>query len=264
MNFTNRNTKLIVIGILAVLLLHAILGSIPIKAVFNLAALEIIFAGICLAAIISFPFSTVMDTVIIIKESFQHQIAYEDAIYKIHKLAIKIKREGVLSIKQEIDMEKDIFLRDAMVLLNDYKKPDNIQDILSKDIETRRANFQKPYNVLKMMAQVAPSFGLIGTLIGLIGLLSNIDQPRLIMGNMAAALVSTLYGSLIANFVAIPLMGRLKEYTDSHILRYTIITEGIVLIAREETSRDIFDKMNVMLKEEQRLQYPRKFPNEGM
>jgi chemotaxis protein MotA len=253
-----KKLKLPVIVLLTVLVFHSVIGSISLKSLWNITALEIIFGGIFLSIIISFSFETLVDTAMMIKASFSEKTDYSHVIHKLHDVSIKVKREGALSLQSDIELENNTFLRDALVLLNDYKKPETMSDILAKDIEARQANLYRPYNVLKMIANVAPSFGLIGTLLGLIGLLSDLGQASLIMNNMSSALVSTLYGGLIANFAAVPLMGRLKEYIDHHILQYTIIMEGVLLIAQNDSPRNVFDKMNVMLKEEQRLVYPKK------
>ncbi|MEW9123890.1 MAG: MotA/TolQ/ExbB proton channel family protein [Thermotaleaceae bacterium] len=253
----DKNIRIIVIAALVFLIIHSLVGSISLRAFLNITAIEIIFAGIILSIIISFSFDTLIFTIKMIRASFTEHIDYAGDIHKIHQLSIKVKREGALSILPEIESEDQTFLRDAMVLLNDYKKPEVMRDILEKDIEARRVHLYRPYNVLKMISHVAPSFGLVGTLIGMIALLSNMDKTHLIMSNMASALVSTLYGALIANFIAIPLMGRLKEYIDRNILRFAMITEGILLIAENDSPRNVFDKMNVMLKESQRLEYPK-------
>src|SRR5699024_10638471 len=130
------------------------------------------------------------------------------------------------------------------------------------DIESRFIELYKPYNVMKMIANISPAFGLIGTIVGMIGLLANINLPQEIMTNMAYALVSTLYGSLVANFIAFPLMARIQEYNEQQLLKYRMIKEGVILIAKDDNTRNVFDKMNVMLKEEKRLIYPREYMRE--
>lgn len=254
----NKNIKIIIIIACILALFYTFAEGISINALLNTIAIRIIFIGIIVATFISFSIETLFNTLKIIKKSFIEKIDYTDGMHKVHALAIKVKREGFLSIEQDIQYEQDEFLKDAMILLSDYKKEDVIRDILQKDIESRKSNLYKPHNVLKMIAYVAPSFGLIGTLVGMIGLLSNMDKPYLIMDNMAGALVSTLYGSIIASFIATPLMIRLRYYIDEKILQYNIIMEGMLLIAKNDSARNVFDKMNVMLKEEQRLAYPRK------
>lgn len=253
-----KNIKVPLMIIFVAIMLQALVGAISYKALFNLPAFQIIFAGIGITIFISYPMEVLRNTVVTIKNSFVKEIDYETTIYKLYELSIKIKKEGLLSIQEDIDQEEDIFLKDAMILLNDYKKPIDIEDILDHDIESRKVELYKPYNVMKMIGNIAPAFGLIGTLVGMIGLLGKIDQTSQIMNNMAAALVSTLYGSLVANFLAFPLMARIQEYNEQKLLEYRMIKEGVLLIAQDDSTRNVFDKMNVMLKEDKRLIYPRK------
>ncbi|RQD71359.1 MAG: hypothetical protein D5S00_02115 [Tindallia sp. MSAO_Bac2] len=251
-----RNGKIPIVILLLAMIVHSIVDSISVTALFNWHAMEIIIAGILLSVIVGFSFQTFIDTAMLIRKSFREPVNYENDIRKVHQVAIKVKKDGLLSLNKDIADEEDSFLRDALVLLNDYKKEESIRDVMEKDIESRQTNLFRSYNLLKVVSYVAPSFGLIGTLIGMIGLLSHLDQTQAIMNHMATALVSTLYGSLIASFVAVPLMVRIKEYNEKIILRYQIIMEGILLIACNDSTRNVFDKMNVMLDEEDRLDYP--------
>ena len=252
-----NNAKIPIILLLVFFIAHSIAGSISLDALFNLHALQIIFAGVILSVIVGFSFKTVAETVLLIRSSFIQPVVYENDLHRIHQVSIKVKKQGLLALNADIEDEEDSFIRDALVLLNDYKKPEVIQNIMEKDIESRKNNLYRSYNLLKVISYVAPSFGLIGTLIGMIGLLSHLEQTYAIMGHMATALVSTLYGSLIASFIAIPLMVRIREYIESIVLRYRMVMEGILLIAGNDSTRNVFDKMNVMLKEEDRLVYPR-------
>lgn len=257
-----KNIKIPIMIVFVVIMLQALMGTISYKILFNLNAFQIIFAGIFISIFISFPMEVLINTVNAVRDSFIKQINYEKTIHRVYDLSVKIKKDGLLSIQDDIEYEEDSFLRDAMILLNDYKRPDTIEDILNNDIESRHVELYKPYNVMKMIANIAPAFGLIGTLVGMIGLLANINRPQEIMNNMAYALVSTLYGSLVANFIAFPLMARIQEYNEQNLLKYRMIKEGILLIAKEDTTRNVFDKMNVMLKEENRLVYPREYQQE--
>ncbi len=258
MDFFSKNKyKIVIICVLLLILLHSIFGSISVKQFFNLKAFEIIISGILITVIISFSFDTLTFTLNMIKDSFVSEIDYESSIYRIYTYAVRIKKQGVLKIQPEILKEDMSFLKEAMMLVCDYVKPDDIEDILTKDINSKERNLFRAYNVLKMMAQVAPAFGLIGTLIGMVGLLSHIDNPGLIAGNMSSALVSTLYGALISNFIAVPLMGRLKEYINKRILLYKIIREGVILIGKNDSTINVFDKMNSMLPDDKRLNNPR-------
>ena len=257
-----KNIKIPITIVFGLIMLQALLGTISYKILFNLNAFQIIFAGIFISILISFPMEVLINTVNAVRDSFVKQVNYEKTIIKVYDLSVKIKKDGLLSIQDDIQYEEDGFLRDAMILLNDYKRTDAIEDILNNDIESRHTELYKPYNVMKMVANISPAFGLIGTLVGMIGLLANMDKPQEIMSNMAYALVSTLYGSLVANFIAFPLMARIQEHTEQKLLQYRMIKEGIILISQEDTTRNVFDKMNVMLKEEDRLMYPREYMQE--
>lgn len=251
------NTKKnVILFLLAVIVFHSLFSSVSTKDLLNVTALEIILGGILLSLFISFPFNTLSDTLKLIKLSITSPINYEQDILKLYDISIDVKKGGLLKVSSHLEYEDDIFLKNCLVLLSDYKDSKSMESVIAKDIYSRKVNLYKCVNVLKMASHIAPAFGLIGTLLGLIGLLSNMDQINMIIPNMASALVSTLYGSLIANFVATPLMGRLKNYIDDMLLRYAIINEGILSISTTDSPRNVFDKMNVMLKEESRLSYP--------
>lgn len=260
-----KNIKIPIGVVITLILIHGLVGSISYASLFNLQALEIIFAGIIISIIISFSFENLIYTAKTVKSSFTQEFDYENDILKVYDMSIRIKGNGVLAIQDEMEHEDDIFLRDAMALLCDYKTSESIEDIMSKDIESRKIHMYIPYNAIKMIAHVSPAFGLIGTLVGLISLLSNMQDPQTIMNSMSSALVSTLYGSVIANFLAVPIMGRIKNYIDKNVLRYKIITEGVLLISKNDSPRNVFDKMNVMLEESDRLSYPKEssFTQEG-
>ncbi len=256
--------RIIIITILILVLIHSILGSISWVDFININALQLILAGILLSLIISYPFKTLTSSIKLIRESFKDNIDYEVAVYKIYRYAVKVKKDGLIKLQSSIEVEEDSFIKNGMTLVCDYEKSEDIETVLNKEIYAKEVNLYRTYNVLKMIAQVAPAFGLVGTLIGMVGLLSHINQPDLIASNMATALVSTLYGALIANFIAVPLMGRVKDFIDKKMLLYKIITEGIILIAKSDSTRNVFDKMNSMLMDDEKMTYPNSTAMEGM
>lgn len=256
MELEKKPFKIFIVILTLGLMIHSLVDSISLKSLFNLKAFEIIFAGIIISIIISFSFENLIYTIKTIRKSFKYEIDYYKDIYKIYNLSIKIKKSGNLSVQNEMEEENDIFMKNALSMIADSKTEEDIISIIDSDIESRKINLYIPYNVMKLIAHVSPAFGLIGTLVGLISLLSDLTNPALIMDSMAAALVSTLYGSMIANFLAVPLMNRIKNYIDKNMLRYRIIKEGVLLLSKNDSPRNVFDKMNVMLEESNRLEYP--------
>lgn len=256
MEFEKKPFKFFIVILTLGLMIHSLVDSISLRSLFNLKAFEIIVAGIIISIIISFSFENLIYTIKTIKKSFKYEIDYYKDIYKIYNLSIKIKKSGNLSVQNEMEEENDIFMKNALSMIVDSKTEEDIISIIDSDIESRKINLYIPYNVMKLIAHVSPAFGLIGTLVGLISLLSDLTNPALIMDSMASALVSTLYGSMLANFLAVPLMNRIKNYIDKNMLRYRIIKEGILLLSKNDSPRNVFDKMNVMLEESNRLEYP--------
>ncbi|WXR60598.1 MotA/TolQ/ExbB proton channel family protein [Peptostreptococcaceae bacterium AGR-M142] len=256
MEFEKKPFKIFIVILTLGLMIHSLVDSISLRSLFNLKAFEIIVAGIIISIIISFSFENLIYTIRTIKKSFKYEIDYYKDIYKIYNLSIKIKKSGNLSVQNEMEEENDIFMKNALSMIADSKTEEDIISIIDSDIESRKINLYIPYNVMKLIAHVSPAFGLIGTLVGLISLLSDLTNPALIMDSMASALVSTLYGSMLANFLAVPLMNRIKNYIDKNMLRYRIIKEGILLLSKNDSPRNVFDKMNVMLEESNRLEYP--------
>jgi chemotaxis protein MotA len=258
-----KRGKFLVILILLMLVFHSISGNIDYSILFNLQALEIIFAGIVLTSIIGYTYDTLVLTTKMVAKSFKYHVDYEGSIYKMYTYAVKIKKHGVLKVQKDIQVEDHEFVQKSLELVSDMTKAKDVDDILTKDIIARKTHLTKAYNVLKTISQTAPAFGLIGTLIGMIGLLSHMENSVLLINNMSSALVSTLYGALVSNFIAIPLMGRLREMIDHQILEYQIIKAGAVQMSQNDTVRNVFNKMNAMLPLEKRLAYPQNQKNEG-
>jgi len=130
-----KNIKIPIMIVLALLLLQALVGTMSFSILFNLTALQIIFAGIFISVFISFSMEVLINTINLIRASFTEEINYDDTIHKIYDLTIKIKKKGLLSIQKDIELEEDIFLKDTMILLNDYKRPEAMEDIIDNDID---------------------------------------------------------------------------------------------------------------------------------
>ena len=124
------NIKIPLVIFLAIIMLQALIGVLSIKMLINIKAMQIIIAGILISVLISYPMEVLKNTVDTIRRSYNNGIDYERTINKIHNLAIQIKKEGLLSIQEDIEYEDDIFIRDAMILLNDYKDYSTIEDIM--------------------------------------------------------------------------------------------------------------------------------------
>jgi chemotaxis protein MotA len=104
----------------------------------------------------------------------------------------------------------------------------------------------------EQLAKYAPGFGLIGTLIGLIIMLSNLDDPQTLGPSMSVALITTFYGCLLSNLLFLPLAGRLRISSNEEIIQKEMLLEGLICISKEESSYMIREKMSMLLPEKER------------
>ena len=133
------------------------------------------------------------------------------------KLSEKTRREGLLSIENDLEEIDDPFIRQSLQLVVDGIESETIQDFMDTEIENMQARHGKSIGIFNTMAALFPAWGMIGTLIGLINLLRTLEDPSQIGPSMSVALVTTFYGSIVANFICIPMAGKLKMKSDEEV-----------------------------------------------
>jgi chemotaxis protein MotA len=118
-----------------------------------------------------------------------------------------------------------------------------LRDILSIEVENLQQRHAEGKTIMDQMGAAAPAFGMIGTLIGLVAMLKNLSDPSQIGAGMATALLTTLYGALVANIVCIPMSGKLDNRSKEEVLMKQIMIEGIVSIQSGDNPRTIEEKL---------------------
>nr|WP_209262259.1 flagellar motor protein PomA [Thiorhodococcus minor] len=165
-------------------------------------------------------------------------------------LANVARREGLLALEgKEISHP---FLETGISLCIDGHPPEVVSKVLSKDINLTIQRQEAGYNVFKATGDVAPAMGMIGTLIGLVQMLANMDDPKSIGPAMAVALLTTLYGAVIANAFAIPIAEKLKLRSAEEKLNKTLILESISGIQEGLNPRVLEQLLMTYLPESQR------------
>lgn len=156
-------------------------------------------------------------------------------INKFIELSNISRREGILALeKQQID---DMFMKKGINYCVDGAEAEKIEEILAKEIEYIETRHETCAKILDAMGTSAPAFGMIGTLIGLVQMLTSMDDPKSIGPAMAVAILTTLYGAIIANGFAIPLKDKLDLRTSQEILKKEIIKAGVLGIHHGENPR---------------------------
>jgi len=148
------------------------------------------------------------------------------------ELAQRARASGLLGIQKEIETLSDPFVRQGFRLAVDGVNPEAIEAVMRGDTESMLDRHQKSISVLRKAAEVAPAMGLVGTLIGLIQMLGNLSEPDKIGPAMAIALLTTLYGALLANLVFMPLAAKLERNSLSEYQLRRIYTVAVLSVVR--------------------------------
>ena len=199
-------------------------GSTPVF--INIPALLIVLGGTVMVVMIKFSMAQFFGAFKVALTAFIHKTANaEDLIEKIVELANIARKEGMLALEdQEIENE---FLDEGVKMLIDGHGREVVSAVLSKDMQQTIQRHNWGAKVFTATGDVAPAMGMIGTLIGLVQMLSNMDDPKKIGPAMAVALLTTLYGAVIANAFALPVAEKLAFRSSEERVNKSLILETI-------------------------------------
>jgi chemotaxis protein MotA len=172
----------------------------------------------------------------------------------LQDMSNRARREGTLALEEFVDSLEDDYFSRGVQLVVDGHEPSAIEDLLYNEIEKMKERHEEGIGMWEAFALLSPAFGMIGTLIGLVNMLKNLDDPTTIGPAMAVALLTTFYGSVIANVVALPLSKKLKYRSDLEVKEKEIIEQGLISILVRETPRFLVDRLNTQLPPAERLE----------
>ncbi|GAB2709187.1 flagellar motor protein PomA [Aliiglaciecola sp. 3_MG-2023] len=161
----------------------------------------------------------------------------DDLIEKIVEMADAARKGGFLAL-EEAEIE-NAFMQKGVDMLVDGHDVDVVRDTLAKDIAMTTERHEFGATIYKGMGDVAPAMGMIGTLIGLVAMLSNMDDPKAIGPAMAVALLTTLYGAFFANVICLPMSVKLNNRANEEKLNQSLVLDGIIGIADGQNPRVI-------------------------
>lgn len=164
-------------------------------------------------------------------------------IQKIIELSNVARKEGLLSLEETANDLDDEFLKKGILLIVDGTDPELVRAILETELTCIEARHKKCIGFWDNLASMGPAWGMIGTLIGLINMLKLMDDPSSIGPNMAVALVTTFYGSVLANWICTPVSSKLKNYNDVEVKIKEVMIEGLLSIQAGENPRVIEEKL---------------------
>ena len=170
-----------------------------------------------------------------------------EAIKNIIELSNVARKEGLLALEEAAENIEEPFMKKGILLIVDGTEPDLVRAILETEITCVEQRHKKVAGFWDTLAAMGPAWGMVGTLIGLINMLKNLEDSSTIGPNMAVALLTTLYGSLIANWLCAPFANKLKTNNEQEVLMKTLTIEGLLSIQAGENPRVIEEKLKSFL-----------------
>lgn len=211
-------------------------------------SLVITVLGSFAALMISFPFKSLKNIPSILKNLVITPKDNRDEIVSLFSsLAKKARSEGLLALEDDIQNMEDELLATGLQMVVDGIEPDSIREILNLKLDSTEKRHREGQQIFEKWAELAPAFGMLGTLIGLIVMLSELDDPSSIGSGMATALVTTFYGSLLANLIFIPIASNLGLQTDEEMFTGELIIEGILQIQAGTNPRLLEERLMTYL-----------------
>lgn len=223
----------------------------------NLPSLLIVLGGTLSITTICFSLPELFQTGQVLgKAIFYDSRDPSDAATQVLKIAELARKNGVLSLQDAMrTIESEPFLHMGMSMVVDGMPGDEVDMIMRRDMYATLQRHVKSTNVLRKAAEFAPAMGLIGTLIGLVQMLGNLEDPSSIGPSMAVALLTTFYGAVLANMVFLPLAAKLERNSTEESIISQIYLMGTASIGRQENPRRLEMLLNSILPPAKRVQY---------
>lgn len=245
----SKSSTLIGILIAIALVVWSIMSSGDINSYIDVPSLAIVVGGTVGTTLMVFSIARLKSLVKIFKIAFFK--SEEDKVEQLYQVLtiskIMRKSDNPSALGDEIQKLDDPFLVKGLNLVNDNIDPESIKNIMNSEINSTAQRHQNGQAILGFMAEASPAFGMIGTLIGLVGMLASLDDPSAIGGKMAVALLTTLYGAFLANVLFIPLGRKLENVSDEEISIKEALLEGILSVQAGESTLITEEKLKSYL-----------------
>jgi len=214
----------------------------------NIPSVLVTVGGSAAAVTTSFGRQQMREVVEITRKAFREEERKPlELIELFSELARKARREGLLALEDDITRLDDSLFQKGIQMVVDALDPQTIRDILETDIESMAERHEQGERIYRVWASLAPAFGMIGTLIGLIQMLAKLQDPSSLGPGMALALITTFYGAIMANLVFTPMANKLRLRGEEEVLEKRIILEGIISIQSGINPRVLEERLKAYL-----------------
>jgi len=239
-----------IIGVLVAfgMVLMGIVSGSPLKLFVDIPSVLITVGGTFGIIFINYPLKDVVGVFGVVRNVFRSQRR------EIHTLipmfvdfATQARREGILTLEGAAEDLKDPFFKQGLELVIDGLEPQAIREILETEIEHIEQRHIRGADILNSIGTYAPAMGMVGTLIGLVQMLQSMSDPSSIGPAMAVAIITTFYGAIMANLIALPMAGKLTTRSREEVVEKGMIIEGIMSISAGDNPRIMERKLHSYL-----------------
>jgi len=228
-------------------LLVLVIASGPNPRIFlHPASVVVVFGGITASTLIRFPLANVRSAFAVASRAFFTQAASPHAVVThLVGLSQRARREGFLGLEKHLP--DDPFMRQGLRMVVDGVPRDYLNDVLTQEIHATQERHTLGQEIFRFIAVSAPSFGMVGTLIGMVQLFVSIKDPAGIGQGMALSLLSTFYGAVVAYLFAVPISGKLELRSREEMQNKRLMLEGILGIIAEMNPGQLEEQLNASL-----------------
>ncbi len=214
----------------------------------NYPSMMIVIGGTLGATLVNYPLSDVLSVFGVTKNAFlQRSHAALNLIPIIVDFAKKARQEGILSFESQLKDIKEPFLARGIQMAIDGMESDSIEEVLTTEIMYIEERHKLGAEIFTTMGSFSPAMGMLGTIIGLVQMLMQMKDPSSIGAPMAVALLTTFYGTLMANLIFLPIAGKLKVRSKQEILSKQIVLEGVISIQSGDNHRIVEQKLKAFI-----------------
>lgn len=227
-------------------------------------SIAITVGGTFAATIMSFPFGTFKYVPGHFKIMFsKRKHTPQEYIEKVVEYAQEARRKGLLTLEDKANQEEDEFFKNGIMLIVDAIEPSKVKEMLENELECLEQRHAKGWQLYEKAATFAPAYGMIGTLIGLINMLKDLgslgsggDAAGNLGVGMSVALITTFYGSLLANLILMPIANKLKIKHYEEMVCKEVIVEGVLSIHAGTNPRHIEERLKAFVRSKERVLEP--------
>ncbi|PVZ66689.1 flagellar motor protein [Pelagibaculum spongiae] len=208
------------------------------SALINGPALLIVLGGSFGAVLLQTPGKSVARALSLLGAAlFNKQDDFNKTITRLVQLGFQTRREGLLSLENAMEREKNPYLKKMLHLLIDGVDPESIRQIMELEIIQHRASDIRASRFFESIGGYCPTFGIIGAVMGLIQVMGRLGQPEQLGSGIALAFVATVYGIVAANLIFLPLFGRIRALIDYQSCYREMLLEGVLSLSVGENPR---------------------------